>query len=98
MSFKRRLFNLECRPFYRPIPPRATSPGMIAAMRKLCLPLPAGHTQEELKKVCGLFAAAQKMPRENQTGWQAVRRYALNLHREYDGEFADDDDEWEPLT
>ena len=83
MSLRRRLINLES------IPPRRRR-NVIAAseMEWLCVPLPSGHTDAERAHALGLMLAAQKFPREDLSGWLAVRKYAISLHRRYDGQYA----------
>ena len=54
-----------------------------AVQQQLGLPLPKGHTPEEATHALSLMKAAQKLPIDDQSGWQAVRDYALSLHRKY---------------
>ncbi len=68
--------------------------------RKLCLPAPVTATEDELAEGLRLMKSAQlaKSPVEDQTGWIAVKEYALSLHRKYGtdpywGEEPPEDDE-----
>lgn len=91
MSLKRRLLNLEGRPFRRPV--QRTDDVERQALRAICLPLPVGHTPEERATALALMLVAQKMPREDRSGWLAVREYAIGLHAKYGTiPFWDDED------
>lgn len=105
MNFKRRLRDLECRPFHRPIvkPQFGDLSELDERIRKkLCLPLPLRHTPEEFEHAMNLMRAAQKYPIDDQSGWRAVWAYDAALHRKYgsvpvwgwpDDENIGDDDE-----
>ena len=85
MSLKRRLQNLECRPFHRPI--SSPNPTMDRALQqKLCLPLPDAATPEERAEALRLMIAAQarlRIDRGDTGGVDAVRAFALGLHSKY---------------
>ena len=84
MNLKRRLQNLECRPFRRN--DFVVTPGQAEALRKLCLPLPDDATSEERGEAPRLMVAAQARTRIDRvaTGdWDTLRDYALGLHEKY---------------
>lgn len=82
MSLKRRLFSLECRPFVRPS--KKEDPRMMRRGQKLlALPLPEDATSAERARALELMKAAQKFPVGDNSGWMAVREYALSIHRKY---------------
>ena len=84
MNLKRRLQNLECRPFRRN--DFVVTPGQAEALRKLCLPLPDDATSEERGEALRLMVAAQARTRIDRvaTGdWDTLRDYALGLHEKY---------------
>ena len=89
MNLKRRLQNLECRPFRRPVSQRddfTVTPGQAEALRKLCLPLPDDATSEERAEALRLMVAAQartRIDRADTGGWDTLRDYALGLHEKY---------------
>ena len=89
MNLKRRLQNLECRPFRRPVSQRddfTVTPGQAEALRKLCLPLPDDATSEERAEALRLMVAAQartRIDRADTGGWDTLRDYALGLHSKY---------------
>ena len=89
MNIKRRLLNLECRPFRRPVARRddfVVTPGQAEALRKLCLPLPDDTTSEERRGCLRLMVAAQARTRINlddTAGWDTVASYARGLHEKY---------------
>lgn len=83
MSLRRRLLNLECRPFRRPIEKPRFSELDEQIRKKLALPLPPGHTDAERAEGLRLMKAAQKLPAGDASGWMAVRDYALSLHAKY---------------
>lgn len=80
MNLKRRLLNLECRPFRRPVA-KTDNARDREIQRKLCLPLPAAATPEEFSECIRLMQSAQQI--DGESGWNVVRDYALSLHRKY---------------
>ena len=96
MSLKRRLQNLECRPWKRPIAkptgeqqwilPADECEKMRRLQRKLCLPLPTETTPTERAHALELFKAGRDRIRidfGDTAGLDAVRDYALSLHTKY---------------
>ena len=94
MNLKRRLFNLECRPFRRPVVqrddqwilPADECKKMRDLQRKLCLPLPPESTPTERATALELFRSALDRLRidiGDTAGLDAVRDYALSLHKKY---------------
>ena len=85
MSLKRRLFSLECRPFLRPTrKPDVTMERRI--QKQLALPLPEDATNAERAECLRLLVDAQartRINREDASGLDAIRDYALSLHRKY---------------
>lgn len=82
MSLKRRLFSLECRPFLRPL--KKEDPRMVRQGQKLlALPLPEDANRAERSEALRLMKAAQRLPVGDQSGWLAVRAFALSLHVKY---------------
>ena len=90
MSIKRRLSNLENRPFRKPVaaPSLPPSTEQIAASirKKLCLPLPKEATDEEREHGLRMFRAAIERLKADESdtgGLDGVREFALRLHRKY---------------
>ena len=84
MNLKRRLQNLECRPFRRN--DFVVTPGQAEALRKLCLPLPKQADGDERAEALRLMVAAQartRIDRVDTGGWDTLRDYALGLHEKY---------------
>ena len=96
MSLKRRLQNLECRPWKRPIAkPTGGQPWILppdecekmrSLQRKLCLPLPEAATPEERAAALRVLIAAQartRIDRGDTGGVDDMRAFALGLHSKY---------------
>ena len=89
MNIKRRLQNLECRPFRRPVSQRddfTVTPGQAEALRKLCLPLPKQADGDERGEALRLMVAAQartRIDRADTGGWDTLRDYALAIREKY---------------
>ena len=94
MNIKRRLQNLECRPFRRPaarrddqwILPPDECEKMRSLQKKLALPLPTESTSEERSHALKLFKAGRDRIRINRAdtgGCDELRDYALGLHSKY---------------
>lgn len=86
MSIRRRLFNLECRPFKRPIPQQDDEPGLAAALRRLNLPLPDQVTAAEKAHALELFRDGVeriKIDRGDTATLDALSEYARGLHDKY---------------
>ena len=83
MSLKRRLQQLECRPFKLPIQKPRFSELDERIRKKLALPLPQNATDAERAEGLRLMQDAQKLPVDDQSGWQAVRDFAVRLHHKY---------------
>jgi hypothetical protein len=83
MSLRRRLLSLECRPFRRPIEKPRFSELDERIRKKLALPLPEDANDAERAEGLRLMKAAQQLPIDDHSGWQAVRGYALSLHQKY---------------
>lgn len=89
MNIRRRLQNLECRPFRRPVArrddqwilPEAECRMVRSLQRKLCLPLPTESTSEERSHALSLARAAQLI--DGESGWLLVRDFAQQLHAKY---------------
>lgn len=83
MNVKRRLHNLECRPARLP----KTNPAMDRAIQKrLALPLPEHATAAERAECLRLLVEAQartRINRDDTGGLDAVRAFAIGLHRHY---------------
>lgn len=88
-NLKRRLQNLECRPFRRPDSRRDdffVTPAQAEALKRLGLPLPADVTSEERAEALRMMVAAQartRIDRADTGGWDTLRDYALSLHTKY---------------
>ena len=85
MNIKRRLQNLECRPFRRPVDFTVT-PVLAEALQKLCLPVPKQADGDERGEALRLMVAAQartRIDRADTGGWDTLRDYALGLHEKY---------------
>jgi len=93
MNIRRRLQNLECRPFRRAgvqcddqwILPAEESKKMSNRQKNLCLPLPDESTSEERSHALSLARAAQLI--DGESGWLLVRDFALGLHTKYQSDF-----------
>ena len=94
MNIRRRLQNLECRPFRRTLVRRdgqwLLPPDECRKMRdlqkKLYLPLPDRASAEERQKALRLMQAAQSRIRidiSDTAGLDALKDYALSLHTKY---------------
>ena len=94
MNLKRRLQNLECRPFRRPaarrdgqwILPADECKKMRDLQRKVCLPLPDKTTNAERAHALELFRSALDRIRidiGDTAGLDAVRDYAEGMHTKY---------------
>ena len=86
MNFKRRLLNLENRPFKRPIQKPRFSELDERIRKKLGLPLPQNATDAERAEGLRLLRAAIHTMQKNcddQTGLDALRDFALSLHRQH---------------
>ena len=89
MNLKRRLQDLENRPFRRPVAQRddfAVTPLLAEALRKLCLPLPKLADDDERAECLRLMVAAQartRIDRVDTGGWDTVASYARGLHEKY---------------
>ena len=85
MNIKRRLVQLENRPFRRPIP--KTSHAMNRELQqKLCLPIPEASTPEEHAEALRLLVDGTnrtRIDRGDTGGLDALREYALSLHAKY---------------
>lgn len=87
MSIKRRLLQLENRPFRRPIEgPKHFTEQDRALQKRLCLPLPDDATDEEQAKSLELLIEAQRrirIDRGDTGGCDRMREYSLSLHRKH---------------
>jgi hypothetical protein len=94
MNIRRRLQNLECRPFRRPVArrdgqwilPADECAKMRDLQKKLCLPLPDAATTDERQEALRLMQSAVARTRidiGDTAGLDAVRDYALGLHAKY---------------
>ena len=89
MNLKRRLQNLECRPFRRPVSQRddfVVAPVLAEALQKLNLPLPKQADGDERGEALRLMVAAQartRIDRADTGGWDTLRDYALAIHEKY---------------
>jgi hypothetical protein len=94
MNIKRRLQNLECRPFRRPVARRdgqwLLPPDECRKMRdlqkKLCLPLPDAATTDERQEALRMMQSAVARTRidiGDTAGLDELRDYASGLHAKY---------------
>jgi len=94
MNIRRRLQNLECRPFRRPVAqrddqwilPADECKKMRDLQKKLCLPLPDAATIDERQEALRLMQSAVARTRidtSDTAGLDALKDYALSLHTKY---------------
>ena len=96
MSLKRRLQNLECRPFRRPVAkpiggqqwilPTDECKKMRSLQQMLCLPLPDKTTPTERAHALALMTESQRELRIDLTNtktFDELRDYASGLHAKY---------------
>jgi len=98
MNIRRRLQNLECRPFRRPVArrdgqwilPADECAKMRDLQKKLCLPLPDAATTDERQEALRLMGAAQSRLRidiSDTAGLDELKNYARGLHSKYQSDF-----------